>query len=116
MTPRGNLYDAVSERIGDRLIKLKGQLDNQVLDQDLDTEGYDCNYKQDSQKEYLSYKGSGIVPSDLMGFAARGLFMNQKKLKQYGEGVRPLTLRAWNSFWNNDARGVASISILSWAT
>ncbi|KAL4580048.1 hypothetical protein LXL04_016223 [Taraxacum kok-saghyz] len=80
MTPRGNLYDAVSERIGDRLIKLKAQLDNLVLDQDLDTEGYDCNYKQDNH-EYFSYKGSGIVPSDLMGFAARGTKVKSSEIK-----------------------------------
>lgn len=128
--PRGNLYDVVSTRIGDRLIKLKAQLDKllQVQTDDV-VQHFDDNNDNNSNKqdheEYFkvesSYKGFGI---DLMGFAARGLFVNQKMKEHVVEGgisIRPLPLRAWNSFWrqllhNNNNNGVASLSMLSGAT
>ncbi|KAI3707749.1 hypothetical protein L2E82_36543 [Cichorium intybus] len=113
IVPRGNLYDAVSARIGDRLMKLKAQVDKLVR---LQTNVEHFDNKQDNEDYFRvesCFKGSGIVsrisgymdPTDLMGFAARGLFVNEK-MKERVEGVKPF------SFWNN-AHGVASISMLS---
>ncbi|CAI9259305.1 unnamed protein product [Lactuca saligna] len=129
IVPRGNLYDVVSTRIGGRLIKLKAQLDKllQVQTDDV-VQHFDDNNDNNSNKqdheEYFkvesSYKGFGI---DLMGFAARGLFVNQKMKEHVVEGgisIRPLPLKAWNSFWrqllHNNNNGVASLSMLSGAT
>nr|XP_043628303.1 tafazzin isoform X2 [Erigeron canadensis] len=123
--PRGTLYDAVSARISDRLLKLKAQVDNIVqLQTDVALrrdEYFDSGYEQDNESfEVRSpYQGSGIVsrirgymdPTELMGFAARGLFTSQSV-----RGVKPI--KAWDSFWKqvHQTREVASVSMLSWAT
>ena len=120
--PRENLYDAVSARIGDRLIKLKAQVDKLAYFQNDVTlrqeETLYSGYEHDSEhlKVGFSYQGSGFVsrirgymdPTELMSFAARGLFMNQSV-----EGIRPL--QAWNSFWKqvHQSHGVPAMSMLA---
>lgn len=120
--PKENLYDAVSARIGDRLIKLKAQVDKLAhLQTDVTLRQEETlygGYEQDSEhlKVGFSYQGSGFVskirgymdPTELMSFAARGLFMNQSV-----EGIRPL--RAWNSFWKqvHQSHGVPAMSMLA---
>ncbi|XP_024963860.1 tafazzin [Cynara cardunculus var. scolymus] len=114
--PRGNLYDAVSSRISDRLMKLKAQVDKLVElrtdKQDvLMAEHFDTGYEEDNRyfRVGFSCQGSGRItmdPTELMGFAARGLFMNQRMK----ENVQPS--KAWNSFWKQSH---GSISMLACA-
>lgn len=52
-------------------------------------------------------------PTELMGFAARGLFMNRRSNENTANfaGVGPL--KAWNNFWKQVAqdRGIGAVSI-----
>ena len=164
---RGKLYDAVSSRIGHRLLQLKIQVDRLALEQatqlqnhpvrsveqtagillQLDWESFgmgsylsteddstltqeseipprlDATYSQEPAsslgqeaqiqpklnytqlKVGMSY-GDGIVsrmrgymdPTELMGFAARGLFMNLRS-KEFSASYRVvIPLKAWNQF------------------
>ncbi|XP_059652400.1 uncharacterized protein LOC132299663 [Cornus florida] len=127
---RGNLYDAVTSRIGQRLRQLKHQVDRLALEQSQDSTeteseylypeddstspGHDFQAEQKMNKIHqkqsdsmgFSYE-SGMVsrirgymdPSELMGFAARGLFMSQRTNENIigDQGVGPL--RALNNFW-----------------
>ncbi|KAJ9552718.1 hypothetical protein OSB04_016763 [Centaurea solstitialis] len=112
----GNLYDAVSSRISDRLVKLKAQVDKLVqLQTDkpdvplMAEEDIDTGYEEDNRyfRVGFSYRRITMDPTELMGFAARGLFMNQRMK----ENVQPS--KAWNSFWK---QSYGSISMLACAT
>lgn len=158
---RGKLYDAVSARIGDRLQKLKAQVDRLALEQQLHSKNHPCRVTEQAEgilqhvdweslgmESYMgnhsilttegnsvaehekfeitqpqendsspdtylkmgvssSYEGGfvsrirGYVdPTELMGFAARGLFVNCRLIKQNSanvDGIGPL--KAWNNFW-----------------
>ncbi|KAK9084228.1 hypothetical protein Scep_030699 [Stephania cephalantha] len=152
VTSRGSLYDAISSRIGQRLIELKVQVDRLALEhaiqilehtacneeraagmlQQVDWEAFgmgsyilskdkssvqtieiqpevDLNQPRGSAFSDLncsmrfSYEG-GIVsrikgymePTELMGFAARGLFMTRKAQREIRNSIQEVApLQAW---------------------
>ncbi|XP_058223770.1 uncharacterized protein LOC131333325 [Rhododendron vialii] len=153
---RGNLYDAVSSRIGNRLQELKVQVERLAVEQSLQSQNYpwrcteraarilqqidweslgmnhyvipedeSCDAEPgmnpnhlkesdspepDSPERYfrmgLSNEGGimsrirGYVdPTELMGFAARGLYMNRglKENLTSNQGIHPVT--AWKDCW-----------------
>uniref|UniRef100_A0A5B7BCX3 Phospholipid/glycerol acyltransferase domain-containing protein n=1 Tax=Davidia involucrata TaxID=16924 RepID=A0A5B7BCX3_DAVIN len=153
---RGDLYDAVSSKIGNRLQELKVQVDRLAVEQSLksqnpesctdravgilqqidweslgmgsyiDTEDESFSLRQDFQAELeinptqakepnspnryfrmgFSYEG-GIVsrirgymdPTELMGFAARGLFLDRRVKENQTSDQEVGPLKAWNNLW-----------------
>lgn len=152
---RGKLYDAVSARIGERIRKMKAQVDRLALEQSLQSQNYPwrctdraagilrqvdweslgmedyigldeqeppkqnvvtehkaehVNVKENtSQNRYfrmgLSYEG-GIVlrirgymdPTELMGFAARGIFTSSRVNESFVNLQSNNPLKAWKNF------------------
>ncbi|KAL8088646.1 uncharacterized protein LOC141697922 [Apium graveolens] len=152
---RGKLYDAVSARIGERIRKMKAQVDRLALEQSLQSQNYPwrctdraagilrqvdweslgmedyigldeleppkqisvtehkaehVNVKENtSQDRYfrmgLSYEG-GIVsrirgymdPTELMGFAARGIFTSTRVNESFVNLQSNNPLKAWKNF------------------
>lgn len=154
---RGKLYDAVSARIGDRIQKLKAQVDRLALKQLLESQNYpskctaratgilrqvdweslgmedyigalddsiplrqdfvgerkvnhiDDKKENDSPNRYVrmgfSY-GAGMVsrirgymdPTELMGFAARGLFMSCRVKGSFENLQGDGPLKTWKNF------------------
>lgn len=117
---RGKLYDAVSSRIGHRLRQLKVQVDKlaqttQLLNdgslmeetpEQLVVPGTQEPRSFDRFRVGFSREGwiasrmrSFMEPTELMGFAARGLFMNRRADKTSPSGSRRVgPLKAWNQF------------------
>ncbi|KAL3838527.1 hypothetical protein ACJIZ3_023118 [Penstemon smallii] len=141
---RGKLYDAVSARIGDRLKKLKLQVERLAIEQALRAQSYPSrvtdraaqilqeldweslgmeNYVQGLESYVSRLKpqesngedwcsrvgfsgGGGFVSrirgymdgTEVMGFAARGLFINN----EYFDSVKEVSpLRVWNNLWKS---------------
>lgn len=152
---RGKLYDAVSARIGERIRKMKAQVDRLALEKSLQSQNYPwrctdraagilrqvdweslgmedyigldeqeppkqnfvtknkeehVNVKENtSQDRYfrtgLSYEG-GIVsrirgymdPTELMGFAARGIFTSTRVNENFVNLQSNNPLKAWKNF------------------
>lgn len=117
---RGKLYDAVSSRISHRLRQLKVQVDKlaqatQLLNdgslmeetpEQLVVPGTQEPRSFDRFRVGFSREGwiasrmrSFMEPTELMGFAARGLFMNRRADKTSPSGSRRVgPLKAWNQF------------------
>ncbi|KAL6132725.1 hypothetical protein ACLB2K_064964 [Fragaria x ananassa] len=117
---RGKLYDAVSSRIGHRLHQLKVQVDKlaqgiPLLNDGLLMEETPEQLAVASTQEPRSldrfragFSKDGWIasrmrtlmePTELMGFAARGLFMNRRAVETSESGSRRVgPLKAWNQF------------------
>ncbi|KAL6142590.1 hypothetical protein ACLB2K_060867 [Fragaria x ananassa] len=117
---RGKLYDAVSSRIGHRLHQLKVQVDKLAQGIPLLNDGL----LMEETPEQLTVAGTQeprsldrfragfskdgwiasrmrtlMEPTELMGFAARGLFMNRRAVETSESGSRRVgPLKAWNQF------------------
>ncbi|KAL6146558.1 hypothetical protein ACLB2K_057236 [Fragaria x ananassa] len=115
---RGKLYDAVSSRIGHQLHQLKVQVDKLAQGIPLLNDGMEETLEQlvgASTQEprsldrfragfskdgwFASRMRSFMEPTELMGFAARGLFMNHRAVETSESGSRRVgPLKAWNQF------------------
>ena len=115
---RGKLYDAVSSRIGHQLHQLKVQVDKLAQGIPLLNDGMEETPEQlvgASTQEprsldrfragfskdgwFASRMRSFMEPTELMGFAARGLFMNHRAVETSESGSRRVgPLKAWNQF------------------
>ncbi|XP_040375093.1 tafazzin isoform X2 [Rosa chinensis] len=116
---RGKLYDAVSSRIGHRLRQLKVQVDKLTKGTQLLNDGslieetpelvvagtqeprsfdrFRVGFSKDGW--IASRMRSFMEPTELMGFAARGLFVNRRAVETSESGSRRVgPLKAWNQF------------------
>ncbi|KAK9919887.1 hypothetical protein M0R45_028461 [Rubus argutus] len=117
---RGKLYDAVSSRISHRLRQLKVQVDKLAQATQLLNDGSlmeetpeqlvvpGTQEPRSSDRFRVGFSREGWIasrmrsfrePTELMGFAARGLFMNRRADKTSPSGRRRVgPLKAWNQF------------------
>lgn len=113
LVPRDKLYDAVSSRIGHRLHELKVQVDKLILQQSVELplmdQGSEVQPKLDQEPRHLrvgfSYEGGFVSrirgymdPTELMGFAARGLVINRKANDNYTRVGVTGPLKAWKQY------------------
>ncbi|PRQ42266.1 hypothetical protein RchiOBHm_Chr3g0455741 [Rosa chinensis] len=117
---RGKLYDAVSSRIGHRLRQLKVQVDKLTQGTQLLNDGslmeetpeqlvvVGTQEPRSFDRFRVGFSKDGwmrnfMEPTELMGFAARGLFMNRRAVETSESGSRRVgPLKAWNQFLEAD--------------
>lgn len=113
LVPRDKLYDAVSSRIGHRLHELKVQVDKLILQQSVELpsteQESEVQPKLDQEPQHLRvgfpYEGGFVSrirgymdPTELMGFAARGLVINRKAKDNYTRVGVTGPLKAWKQY------------------